>query len=80
MSILDSIQVPHAAPRTNKDGQINNLTKAEINLSQTMNLKEEMRKKLGSWYIHRHGVRADGNIEEMITLIQVRRYYYYYNK
>ena len=71
MNILDSIQVPHALPRVNKDGQLNNQTKTELNISQTMSLKEEMKKQLGNWYIHRHGVRADGNTEEMITLIQV---------
>ena len=34
-------------------------------------VKEDIRKKLGNWYIQRHGVDTKGNIQEMITLIQV---------
>jgi hypothetical protein len=43
----------------------------ELNILNTKMLHEEVSKKLGRWYVQRHGVRADGNVEEMATLIQV---------
>lgn len=33
-------------------------------------MREDIRKRLGGWYIHRHGVDSDGNQQEMVTLIQ----------
>eukprot|EP01038_Epipyxis_sp_PR26KG_P012114 gene12114-16219_t len=33
-------------------------------------LREDVRRRLGAWYIHRHGVNSKGNEQEMITLIQ----------
>lgn len=33
-------------------------------------IEEDMKKKLGNWYMRRHGVDAQGNLQEMITLVQ----------
>jgi hypothetical protein len=46
----------------------------EVNLLNSKLLHEEVSKKLGRWYVQRHGVRSDGNVEEMATLIQVMRH------
>lgn len=33
-------------------------------------IEEEIKKKLGNWYMRRHGVDSQGNLQEMITLVQ----------
>jgi hypothetical protein len=43
----------------------------DLNLLNSQHLHDEISKKLGRWYVQRHGVRADGNVDEMATLIQV---------
>ena len=71
MDILDSIPAPNSLSNPGKEGILSGHTKAETNTANSNKLKEDIRKKLGSWYLQRHGVRADGNAEEMITLVQV---------
>ena len=41
------------------------------NSSSSLQLREEVKKKLGSWYQQRHGVNENGNVQEMVSLIQV---------
>ena len=41
-------------------------------------VREEVRNKLGNWYMVRHGVDSKGNQHEMVTLIQVCVVTYYY--
>jgi Dynamin GTPase effector domain len=64
--LLDILDTAASRPPPSSGAKNNQVSSSELSAG----LREEVRRKLGSWYIQRHGVDAHGNVQEMATLIQ----------